>query len=90
MDLPSFISEDMADTPPPATWRDFKRPKLRKFPKHDEKIEWQDYLGLGWDGIVFTARFGQGDPVAVKIVSYHSSCTLDFVNATQLCSFGAV
>lgn len=69
-DIPSFITEDVlnADIPPATTWNDFEHPKLRKFPQHDDEVRWMEYLGYGWDGLVLKARFGHGDPVAVKLV----------------------
>jgi hypothetical protein len=55
MDTPSFITEEPLDAniSPSTEWKDFKQPKLRKFPQHDEHVEWIDYLGCGADGMVF-------------------------------------
>jgi hypothetical protein len=51
-DLPPFDNE-ILEGPPPTTWRDLKRPKLRRFTKHGEEIQWLDYLGHGIAGLVF-------------------------------------
>jgi hypothetical protein len=67
-DLPPLENE-VLEGPPSTTWRDFIRPKLRRFPRHGAKIEWLDYLGHGIHGLVFKVKFGDDDPVALKIVS---------------------
>ncbi|KAG7287027.1 hypothetical protein NEMBOFW57_006527 [Staphylotrichum longicolle] len=65
-ELPPFANE-VLEGPPPTTWRDLKRPKLRRFPRHGEDITWLDYLGHGIAGLVFKVTIGGGDPVALKI-----------------------
>ncbi|KAI1174874.1 hypothetical protein F4777DRAFT_579612 [Nemania sp. FL0916] len=61
------IDENTLTGPPPTNWHEFKHPKLRQFPGHGARIKWLKYLGCGSEGIVFKARFGDGDPVAVKV-----------------------
>jgi len=68
-----FLSLCPLDDSAPATrWKDFKHPLLRRFTKHDEKINWRRKEGAGRDGFVFKAYFGKEGPFAIKIFMVNS------------------
>jgi hypothetical protein len=64
-----FLSlRPLDDLAPPTKWKDFKRPLLRQFNKHEREISWRKLEGCGRDGVVFKAYFGKEGPFAIKIV----------------------
>ena len=65
----SFLSQEPKVGDPPLEWDDFKRPRLRRFPRSRNDIELQRFLGRGEDGITIKAQIKGGEAVAVKIVS---------------------
>ncbi|KFX86138.1 hypothetical protein V495_00987 [Pseudogymnoascus sp. VKM F-4514 (FW-929)] len=66
---PDFLSEELQQGPPPSSWADFTAPRLRQFPHYKENITFHRVLGSGVDGTVLKVRFGDGEPVAMKIAS---------------------
>lgn len=71
-----FLSAHLLETPPPMKWKDFCKPLLRQFPKHDTPIKWHGCVGCGAEGGVFKVSFGGDGPYALKLVC-HLSRTLD-------------
>lgn len=66
----SFLSHELKEGDPSCKWRDFKDPKLRKFPKPASSLRVSNFIGAGEDGLVLRARTDDGKEVAVKIVKY--------------------
>ena len=62
------VDENTLSGPPPTTWNDFTHATLRRFPGRGTQIEWLEYLGHGEEGIVYKARIGNVEPVAIKVV----------------------
>lgn len=81
-ELPPPLENQVLNGPPPTAWRDFIRPKLRRFPGHGANIQWLDYLGHGIHGLVFKVKFGDDDPVALKIVSRSTTRTASSLHKT--------
>lgn len=69
MHRPKFLSEELQQGPPPSSWADFTAPRLRQYPHHEQKITFYRVLGSGVDGTVLKVCFGDGEPVAMKVVS---------------------
>jgi hypothetical protein len=68
-----FLSDCLLDESPPAlNWVDFVHPRLRKFPRYNEKIRWFRHEGEGLKGGVYKAYFGDHGPYAIKIVRFQS------------------
>lgn len=61
------IDENTLSGPPSTTWKDFTHATLRQFPESGTQIEWLEYLGHGQEGIVYKARIGNVEPVAIKV-----------------------
>ncbi|KAK4144475.1 uncharacterized protein C8A04DRAFT_27661 [Dichotomopilus funicola] len=72
-DLPP-VENEIQEGAPSSAWRDLRKPKLRRFPRHGAEITWLNYLGHGIAGLVFKVTIGVGDPVALKIASLPLSC----------------
>ncbi|RFU25412.1 hypothetical protein B7463_g10922, partial [Scytalidium lignicola] len=64
---PPPIDEAILEGPPGTTWTNFKHARLRQFPRCGLKIDLQECLGRGEEGIVFKAAIGDLDPVVVKV-----------------------
>lgn len=69
MQLPPFLSNEPMEGDPPCHWADLLSPKLRRFPRSDERIHWKRHLGHGGEGIVLLVAFGESKEIfALKIV----------------------
>ncbi|KAI8725733.1 hypothetical protein NCS52_00145100 [Fusarium sp. LHS14.1] len=66
----SFTSPDLKKGSPPLSWKDFKRPRLRRFSPPSD-LQLQEYLGGGEDGFVFKTQADEQTLMAVKIF-YHN------------------
>lgn len=69
MYIPDFLSEELQQGPPLSSWADFIASRLRQYPHYKEKITFCGVLGSGVDGTVLKVCFGDGEPVAMKVVS---------------------
>lgn len=66
-----FLSDlPLDDSPPLMKYQNFIAPLLRRFPQHDQRINFRKRLGQGLEGVVYRVWFGSGPPqFALKIVS---------------------
>lgn len=69
-----FLAEEQLIGSPPCTWKDFRRPLLRRFDPN-AKIDFKSQLGYGMEGVVWRGVI-DGCDFAVKVVSF-SSCWED-------------
>ncbi|KAI8673168.1 hypothetical protein NCS56_00782200 [Fusarium sp. Ph1] len=65
-----FTSPDLKNGGPLLSWKDFKRPRLRRF-SPPSNFQLQEYLGGGEDGFVFKTQADEQTLMAVKIF-YHN------------------
>ena len=66
---PDFLSDELQQGPSLSPWADFIAPRLHQYPHHEQKITFWRVLGRGVDGTVLKVRFGDREPVAMKVVS---------------------
>lgn len=79
----TFLSHEPKEGDPPScAWENFKYPKLRKFPKAPSTLQFKAFLGAGTDSIVFQAKVGDDQEVAVKFV-----CTSELFPAPPFLPF---